>query len=175
MIMDQGWCDSALAFRVRDGNSDGVDFGNLDVVLGINFPGPTMFDGNATARLYLDQRANAGQVRELEAIFQGQRGGPMGMLAPLMGHWLPSQAATIQVREEGDTITIAVGNVGQLESHIQRDTEGKGFELSGGGFIGAMGMASVQLARSSTHWSDTELPRAFETKSGARGNFSWSG
>src|SRR5688500_16732788 len=73
MVMDQGWCASALAFRVANGNSDGVDCGNLDVVLGVDFPGPTLFDGGATARLYIDQRASADQQRELQAIFQGQK------------------------------------------------------------------------------------------------------
>ena len=44
MVMDQGWCASAIAFRVANGNSDGVDCSKLDVVLGVDFPGPTLFD-----------------------------------------------------------------------------------------------------------------------------------
>ena len=47
MIMDQGWCASAIAFRARDGNSDGVALGGRTVVFAVDFPGPTLFDGNA--------------------------------------------------------------------------------------------------------------------------------
>ena len=83
MIMDQGWCASAIAFRTREGNSDGVALGGRTVVFAVDFPGPTMFDGNATARLYVDEEANADQRRELEAIYSGQKGGPMAGIAPL--------------------------------------------------------------------------------------------
>jgi hypothetical protein len=175
MVMDQGYCDSALAFRIAAGNSEGVEFGNLDVVVGIDFPGPTMFEGQATARLYIDQRANAEQQRELEAIFRGQRGGPMGMVASLVSTWLPSKAAGIQVKDEGDVITLTVGENGRIESKLVRDPEGKSFEMRGGGFISGFGMESVEMAKSASRWSDAELPRSFETKSGARGNFAWNG
>jgi hypothetical protein len=175
MVMDQGYCASALAFRVRDGTSEGISVGNLDVVLGVDFPGPTLFDGNATARLYVDQRANDQQLRELETIFKGQKGGPMGVLAPLVSTWLPTQGAGINVTEDGDVIRMTVGNAGQVESQTVRDPDGKGFEMRGGGFISAFGMESIDLAKSATRWSDAEMPKPFETKSGARGNFTWSG
>ena len=73
MIMDRG-CASAIAFRTRDGNSDGVPLGGRTVVFAVDFPGPTLFDGNGTARLYIDESASADQRRELEAICSGGRG-----------------------------------------------------------------------------------------------------
>ena len=175
MVMDQGWCDSTLAFRIRDGNSDGLALGGLDVVIGIDFPGPTLFDGGGTARVYLPESANAPQRTFLESLFQGKSGGPWAQLAPLVATWLPTQAATIQVNDGGDVISVAIAGVGQLESRRLRDGEGMGFELRGGGFVHGMGMESVDLANSATRWSDSGLPRTFETKSGARGNFTWSG
>jgi hypothetical protein len=174
MIMDQGWCASTDAFRLQAGDADGVNLGGLTVVFAIDFPGPTMFDGNAKARVYIDDGASADQRRELEAIFQGQKGGPMAMLSPLISNWLPTQAASIAIREDGDNLTISVGSAGELRSRLLRDQGGQGFELSGGGFISALNMPSVALAPSSSSWRDADL-RTFETKSGARGNFSWSG
>src|SRR5680860_246098 len=88
MVMDQGWCASAIAFRVNQGSSDGVDLGERQVVFAVDFPGPTLFDGNATARLYIDDGASGDQHRELEAIWSGQKGGPMAVLAPLVSTWL---------------------------------------------------------------------------------------
>ena len=43
--MDQGWCASAITFRAREGNSDGVTLDGRTVVFAIDFPGPTLFDG----------------------------------------------------------------------------------------------------------------------------------
>jgi hypothetical protein len=74
MVMDRGWCAGTLLFRIRQGSADGVDLSGRTVVMANDFPGPTLYDGNATARVYLDDGANDDQHRELEAIFQGKRG-----------------------------------------------------------------------------------------------------
>jgi len=174
MTMDQGWCDSAVAWRIQDGNADGVNLGGRTVVLGIDFPGPTMFDGGATARLYVDDQADEEQRLELESIYQGKKGGTMEALAPLISHWLPTQSASISVADEGDRIGVSVSNAGQIESNLLKDSEGHGFELRGGGFVAGFGMDVAQMAPSASRWSDPDLPRSFETKSGARGNFTWS-
>jgi hypothetical protein len=173
MIMDQGWCASAIAFRTRDGNSDGIALGGRTVVFAVDFPGPTMFDGNATARLYVDDGANADQRRELEAICSGQKGGPMAAIAQLISKWLPARSAKIDVADEGDTITVRVGDAGRVESRRLRDPQGQGFTLRGGGFVTGLGMEEVDLSPSRSRWTDSDL-RQFETKSGARGEFTWS-
>lgn len=174
MIMDKGWCASAIAFRVREGNADGVNLGGRTVVFGVDFPGPTLFDGNATARLYFDEGTSADQRKELEPIFQGQRGGPMAILGPLVSNWLPSRAADIAVKEDGESITVTVANAGEVQSKLLRDGQGNGFQLRGGGFVAALGLEAADLAPSATRWTDPDL-RQFETKSGARGDFAWTG
>ena len=173
MIMDQGWCASAIAFRAREGDSDGVALGGHTVVFAVEFPGPTMFDGNGTARLYIDDKANADQRRELEAIWSGRKGGPMGAIAPLVAKWLPARTAKIEVTDEGETITVTVADAGVVKSRRLRDPGGQGFTLRGGGFVSGFGMEQVDLAPSGSRWTDPDL-RQFETKSGARGEFSWS-
>jgi hypothetical protein len=172
MIMDRGWCVSAIAFRTREGNSDGVALGGRTVVFAVDFPGPTLFDGNATARLYIDQGADADQHRELEAICSGQKGGPMAVLAPLIAKWLPARSAKIDVADEGDAISVTVGDTGRIESRRLRDQQGQSFTLRGGGFVTGFGMEEVELAPSRSRWTDPDL-RQFETKSGARGEFTW--
>ena len=174
MIMDQGWCAGAMAFRTRAGDSDGVMLGGRTVVCAVDFPGPTLFDGNATARLYIDDAANADQRRELEAICSGQKGGPMATIAPLIAKWLPARSAKIDFADNGDSITLTVGDAGRVESRRLRDPQGQGFTLRGGGLVGGFGMEEVDLAPSGSRWTDPDL-RQFTTKSGARGEFSWSG
>ena len=172
MIMDQGWCASAIAFRTRDCNSDGVPLGGRTVVFAVDFPGPTLFDGNGTGRLYIDESATADQRRELEAICSGRKGGPMATVASLVSKWLPARSAKIDVADSGDTIVLSVGDAGRLESRRLRDPQGQGFTLRGGGFVSGRGMQEVALAPSGSRWTDPHL-RRFETKSGARGEFSW--
>jgi hypothetical protein len=173
MIMDQGWCAGAVAFAIREGNSDNVTLSGRTVVFAVDFPGPTMFDGNATARLYVDEGATADQRRELEAICSGLKGGPMAAIAPLVAKWLPARNAKIGVVDAGDAITVTVGDAGRLESRRLRDGQGHGFTLRGGGFVTGLGMEEVDLAPSGSRWTDPDI-RQFQTKSGARGKFTWS-
>lgn len=174
--MDQGWCASAFAFRIQEGESDGVDLAGRTVVFVPDFPGPTLFDGNGTARLYVDDGASSEQLREIEAIFQGQKGGPMGVIGGLVSTWLPIKTAAIDVAEDGDAVEVTVADFGRVASQALRDGEGRGFRLEGGGFVAALGVQDgAELAPSSSRWSDPEMPREFETKSGARGVVAWSG
>jgi hypothetical protein len=176
MVMDQGWCAGSLTFEIEEGASDGVDLAGTTATLLVHFPGPTLFDGNATGRVFIGEEASDEQARELAAIFQGQRGGTWEMLGGLITTWLPAERTSIRVAREGDVVTAEVGGVGHLESRALRDDQGHGFTMRGGGFLGAFGMEEAEMAPSvGTIWSDPGMPRAFETRSGARGAVSMRG
>ena len=176
MVMDRGWCDSAMVFRILDGNSDGVDLAKRTVVMGLDFPGPTLFDGGGTARVYVDSASSDGQRRELEAIFQGKKGGPMEVIASLVNQWLPTQTAKVNIREEGDTIKVSVENFGSVQSQLLKNEAGHTMTMQNVGFAAVLKFDDLraELAPSSSQWQDRDMPREFETKSGARAMCSWS-
>jgi hypothetical protein len=176
MVMDQGWCASAIAFRIREGASNDVKLAGSALILSYDFPGPTLLDGNATARLYFDKATTAEQRRELEAIFQGRTGGPMAVLASLVAKWVPSQVSQIGISESGDDISVTVGNFGHVKSHKLKNEAGRPMVMQGAGFAVAMQLdnETMQLAPSASRWSDPDMPRSFETKSGAVGSFTWA-
>jgi hypothetical protein len=176
MVMDRGWCDSAIAFRIFNGKSDGVDLSGCTVVVAMDFPGPTLFDGNGTVRLYVDKTASGEQHAALESIFQGRSGGPMQVIASLTSRWLPTQSANIDVKENGDSIVVTVGNLGSLQSQLLKNDAGETVTMQNAGFAAMFGFEDVraELAPSSSRWSDVHMPRSFETKSGARGVCNWS-
>jgi len=171
-IMDQGWCDSALLFRIGEGESDGVDLGGRVVVMAMDFPGPTMVDGNATARIFVDDAATPEQMRELEGIFSGAKGGSMERYASLVTNRLPSARVAIQVQEDGDSLTATVGDFGQIRAEPLKTEAGKPVMLQN---AGPLRITEVQVAPSSSQWTDPAMPRRFNTKSGGVGNFAWSG
>jgi hypothetical protein len=175
MIMDQGWCAGVLGLRIREGSADGVALDGRTAVIAVDFPGPTMFDGGATARVIIDDGADEDQQRELEPILQGNKGGPMENFAPLVSTWLPTKTARIDVGEDGDSITITAEGTGALRSKLLRDPEGTPFTIQGGGFVAGFGLEVADLAPTSSEWADDDMPKRFETKSGARGALAWSG
>jgi hypothetical protein len=178
MVMDQGWCASPILFRLRDGTVDGVTLSRLTVALALFFPGPTLYDGNATARLYLEETTTADQRRALEPIMQGKRGGPMQILAGLITTWLPTQTMPITVQEANGTIQATVGRVGQIHSQRLKNEAGQPMTMQHVGFAVALqfDQQRAELAPSAgTRWADPDLPRQWESKSGAVGTFTWSG
>ena len=178
MVMDQGWCASPILFRLRAGTADGVNLSGLTLALAVFFPGPTLYDGNATARLYLEETATADQRSALEPIMQGQRGGPMQILAGLITTWLPTQITSITVQEANGTIQATVGRVGQIHSQRLKNEAGQPMTMQNVGFAVALQFdrQTAELAPSAgTRWSDPDLPRQWESKSGAVGTFTWSG
>src|SRR5687768_2368780 len=113
MVMDQGYCGSTNLIRIREGSSNGIDLSGLSVVVAVLWPGPTLFDGNGTGRVYIDEAASADQLRELDLIFQGKKGGPMEILASLTPTWLPTQRAKVNIQEDNGTVSATVPPFGQ--------------------------------------------------------------
>lgn len=176
MRMDKGWCDSALLFRIQSGESNGVDLGGCNVAYVCCLPGPTLFDGDGTARLYIDHSANDAQRSELEAVFHGERGGPTEILAGLMSTWLPSEFCAIGIQDDGEQLTATVGNMGEIRSTILKNEAGDAMTVQDAGFAVAFSFtdARFSVAPSDSQWSDDGLPRSFDTRSGARAPWTWN-
>ncbi len=169
---DQGWCSGTLIFDIDKGNSNGVDLGSCKVIFLGDWP-KDFFSGNGTARLYIDEGANAAQARELEAIFSGKKGGPMEAVSGLMTKWLPTQAVPIKT-QWSDSSTFSVGKVAQLQSQRLKDQTGKPTTVQGAVAMAAFQFESLGLANSDgSHWSDPEMRRWNSGGSGTRGTFNW--
>jgi len=175
MKMDQGWCDNALLFRVASGTSEGVDLAGCTVVLGADFPGPTLFDADGTARLYIDEGASEAQRSALEAIFQGTLGGPMAVLGGLMSKWLPTTFCAIDIEDNGDDLTAKVGDIGEIKSGVLKNEAGNAMTMQNAGFASVFQFPDekFRVAPSGSRWADPDFPREFETRSGARANWTW--
>jgi hypothetical protein len=175
MIMDRGYCAGLLLFRISQGSADGVDLTGRTVALAVDWPGPTLLDGNGTGRVYIDDRAAADQRRELEAIMQGRKGGPMEILGGLVSTWLPTHSTKIEVREQSGRLTASVAGAGEMDAQRLTNDAGQPTTMQNTGFTTALQFDNqmAQLAPSASRWSDPDLPRSFETRSGAVAHFAW--
>lgn len=175
MVMDQGWCDTTFLFQVEQGNSDGVELAGRTVVVAGDFPGPTLMDGNGTLRMYIDDGASADQQRELEGIFSGAKASPMAILAGLVTNMLPTKTARIEVKDDGGNLTASVGNFGVIKSQPMKDEAGRPIVVQNAMLFQHLQFGDPQIAPSGFRWTDPDLPRAFDTVSGSRATFAWSG
>jgi hypothetical protein len=101
------YCRATLAFSIRDGQVDGTDVSGRRVVTIIDTP-KVMTDGNWRLGMFVDEEATDEQFEKLGQVFGGQLGGPMAMLAPLVGEVVGVQRAAIEVTDDGLRHTVRV-------------------------------------------------------------------
>lgn len=108
------YCRATLAFDIRDGEIDGTDVRGRRVVTIIDTP-KVMTEGNWRLGMFVDDQATDDQFDKLVKVFGGQLGGPMAMLAPLVGEVVGIERAAIDFRDDGLLHSVRVGDVIEFE------------------------------------------------------------
>jgi hypothetical protein len=108
------FCRASLAFNIRDGQVDGTDVGGRKVVAIIDTP-KVMTEGNWRLGMFVDDAATDEQFDKLVQVFGGQLGGPMAMLAPLVGEVVGVQRASIELSDDGLKHSVRVDDVIDFE------------------------------------------------------------
>jgi hypothetical protein len=103
------YCRVTLVFAIRDGEIEGTAVGGLNFAAIADTP-KVMTDVNWRLGLFVDERATDEQADKLVQVFSGQRGGPMGALAPLVGEVLGVERVAIEVRDDGLRHSVRIGD-----------------------------------------------------------------
>lgn len=98
----EGDCKAALGMHIDKGSKDGVSLDGVDFVMLLQSKGP-MGAGNMTVGLVVDASASQEQVDAITAIASGAAGGPMAMMAPLVGSFAGVERAEVTVEQDGNT------------------------------------------------------------------------
>jgi hypothetical protein len=114
MPADYERCRVVLVFHVASGEIEGVDVKDLTVGVLADTP-QLMSDGNWRVGLFMDQKASEEQAEKLAGVFSGQLGGPMGMVAPLVGEMLGMEVAPIDYVDDGRRHRVRIGNAVDIE------------------------------------------------------------
>jgi len=109
----EGHCDVVLAIDITKGDCGGVDLSGLRAVQALTTPGP-MAQGNGTLAVYVDSRANEAQRSALEAIFNGNAGGPPSLLAGMVTRRLPTKSALIDFSSDGRICKLSIPGVTEV-------------------------------------------------------------
>ena len=108
-----GICKVAIVLDIAEGHYGDVQLGGVTFVTAAMVAGP-MGDGNWTVGLIIDDEASDSQVDAIGRICSGDEGGPMALMAPLIGTFAGIERAPIEIerRKMGFSIT-----AGDLLSH----------------------------------------------------------
>ena len=108
------FCRATLAFDIRQGEIEGTDVAGTKVVVIIDAP-KVMTEGNWRMVAFVDERADDDQFDKLVQVFGGQLGGPLAMLAPLVGEMRGVERASIEMDDDGLRHRVQVGDVIEFE------------------------------------------------------------
>src|SRR4051795_2567523 len=103
------YCRVVLVFNVKNGEVEGTDVSGLTVAAVADTP-KVMTDGNWRLGVFIDDAASDEQAEKLGGVFSGALGGPMEALGPLIGENLGAKRAPIEVREDGLTHSVKIGD-----------------------------------------------------------------
>lgn len=124
----EGACEVAFAFHLDRGTFGDVALDGLNVVMIARTPGP-MIEGNWTAALYVDERADERQSAAVQAIFTGQAGGVMGSFAPLISEVLGVKTVPIRYAVEGKRRSVEIPGIMDLAVRPAASAMGEDKEL----------------------------------------------
>jgi hypothetical protein len=108
------FCRVSMVYNIREGDVEGTAVAGRKVVLIADTP-KVMTDGNWRLGVFIDAAASDEQAEKLGGVFSGALGGPMEGLGPLIGENLGVERAPIEVREEGLTHSVRIGDAVDFE------------------------------------------------------------
>ena len=126
---DFGDCKSAMAWNFEEGNIDGVDVTGCTVGLACHIPG-NVLEGNWTVTMFINDDASEAQAEALQAVYSGQKGGPIVDLISLVGEVTSVERAPIQFEVHEGKGTLRLGNVAHAELEPYRGPNGDVTTLS---------------------------------------------
>jgi hypothetical protein len=97
------------------------------------------------------------------------------LAASLITTWLPTKRARIDVRDHNGDVHATVAGVGEIFSKRLVNEQGDRVTMQNAAFAIAFSLENktAELAPSASKWNDADMPRAWETKSGAAGKIDW--
>ncbi|MBL0421854.1 DUF1326 domain-containing protein [Ramlibacter sp. AW1] len=124
----EGDCKAALGMRIDKGNKDGVSLDGVQFMVVLQSKG-AMGAGDMTVGLIVDSDASDEQVEAITAIASGAAGGPMGMMAPLVGKFAGVERAKVDVTQDGSTWKAHAGDFVDQSCEALLNMEGEPMAL----------------------------------------------
>lgn len=170
----EGDCKAALGMRVDKGSKDGVSLDGLQFMVLLQSNGP-MGAGNMTVGLIVDSDASQEQVDAITAIASGAAGGPMAMMAPLVGRFAGVERAKVSITQEGDTWHASAGDFVEQACEGVRNMDGKTLVLDNASHPVNSRIALAKATDSRFRAFGIEWDDSSGTRNGHFAPFDWSG
>ena len=124
-----GSCTALLGWRIDKGHYGDVDLGGMKVSVWLHAPG-NLLKGNWRAALYIDDHANNAQFKALKALWSGEGGGHLGVIASLISDLISVKKAHISIMDTPERKHLVVEGVGENDISPIKGEDGKDIVLA---------------------------------------------
>ncbi len=121
---DLGDCKSAMAWHFDEGTIDGVDVAGRTIGLACFIPG-NVLDGNWRVTMFIDDVATEEQAEAIQAVYSGDKGGPIVDLIQLVGEVTSVERVPIVFNVVEGKGTLKLGDVAHAELEPYRSATGE--------------------------------------------------
>ncbi len=121
---DLGDCKSAMAWHFDQGTIDGVDVAGRTIGLACFIPG-NVLDGNWRVTMFIDDGATEEQAEAIQAVYSGDKGGPIVDLIQLVGEVTSVERVPIVFEVVEGKGTLKLGDVAHAELEPYRSATGE--------------------------------------------------
>ena len=162
--------------RADSGEFGEVDLAGLGAAIFVHSPGPTMYDGDWTSVLYIDDRAANEQFEALRAIFGGGVGGPWAVLGQFFrdGQLTAVRKMPLEIAINARSRTLKASDRVLLEVEAIRGGDRQGLATITNLRNVVHGREHV-MARSNQRINDETLSWEEQGKHGLYSRFRWQG
>ncbi len=110
-------CDNLWGIHIDAGGYGGLDLSGLNALVVAGSPGPSMFAGNWTALVFVDDQSTPEQYAALDEILSGRAGGPWERMARFYAGEAPQfcQPAAFAFSKSDRSRTLEVADVASLQ------------------------------------------------------------
>ena len=126
----EGNCTVLIGWHIDNGRFGEVKLDGLNAALAVYSPGH-MLQTKWRVALYLDDRGSEKQRNALAAIFSGQAGGHMSVLAGFIGEVIGVKAAKLEYTAKGAQRGMRIEGIGQMEIEAMQGQGGGTVLISG--------------------------------------------
>ena len=166
-------CHGFWAIRFEGGRVGETDLTGVDAVVVYETP-QVMVDGGWRQRIIVSDRADRGQLRAVEEIITGVRGGPWEVLARLVSDPLPTRSAPVRIDDAPGRKAVTVG--GFLEGAIEAIRgRNRSEPVTFANIYNKVHDSTQVIARGSAWYDDGEIVIDNEGTHGLWSRFRWTG
>lgn len=169
-----GACTFAMAYRVNDGEYEGVSLDGRSFVIVGRTPGE-MAEGNWEVGLIVDDGASEEQEEAITAIASGQAGGPVANLAPLISNFLGVEKRPVRFEGSGNKWSLSVPDAVTQGVEGAMGLGGENLYLDNAGHPAANRLGLARSTGTSVNVFGIQYEEQSGRNNGHFAPFSWSG